>query len=118
MSTEAILRYTMIGVAESESGLNVQGKEYRFEYPRLFAVRPLIGETVQVNSDKYKITEITHDAEGLALVLSVGYHDFTYPYGKDPDRRMPKWDLEFLWSMISKGWMLLDEHGKQMSFAG
>ena len=118
MSIEAILRYTMIGVAESDNGAGVQGKVYRFEYSRRFAVRPLIGETVQVNSDKYKITAITHDAEGLALLISVGYHDFTYPYGKDADKAMPKWERELLHSKISKGWMLLDENGKKMTFYG
>ncbi len=116
--TKAILIYTIIGIASD----GVQGKVYRIKVDFNFDVRPRVGEKIRYGSKTLAISSIVHlnvperaTPTGIGrtsfLEVHVGYEDWNYPKGSDPDEQMPTGLRVTIAKMQNEGWRLFDEKG-------
>ncbi len=122
--TKAILIYTIVGIETSQGGsLGVQGKVYRIKVDFNFDVRPRIGEKIRYGTKTLAISSIIHlnvpdRSSGMTgysrtvfLEIHVGYEDWNYPKGADPDEQMPTGLRATIAKMQNEGWRLYDDKG-------
>ncbi len=122
---KAILIYTIVGIETSQGGtLGVRGKEYRIKVDFNFDVRPRVGEKIRYGSKTFTIASIVHlnvperstEMTGYArtsfLEVHVGYEDWNYPKGSDPDEQMPTGLRVTIAKLQNEGWRLYDEKGQ------